>query len=74
MDMKEQYRQLTPPKENATLEQKFEFFLRVSPREQSLRAIYDQHQKTDCKCEYCKAIEGVFAWIDKLGEEKKAEA
>jgi hypothetical protein len=62
---------LTVPLETATLEQKLEFFVRVSPREPSLRAIYNQHQKTGCKCEYCKTAEGVFAWISKLGEVEK---
>lgn len=62
---------LKVPPEDSSLEQRAAFFLRVSPREASLRTIYNQHQKTGCKCEYCKAAEGVFAWIDKLGEVKK---
>ena len=65
---------LTVPLETATLEQKCEFFVRVSPREPSLRAIYNQHQKTGCKCEYCKTAEGVFAWISKLGEAEKPKS
>ena len=59
------------PQTTATLKQKFEFFLRVSPLEPSLRATYNQHQKTGCKCEYCKTAEGVFVWISKLGEVEK---
>jgi hypothetical protein len=59
---------LKVPPEGSSLEQRAEFFVRVSPMESSIRAIYNQHQKTGCKCEWCKAAEGVFAWIDKLGQ------
>jgi hypothetical protein len=59
------------PPEDSSLEERSAFFFRVSPLESSIRAIYNQHQKTGCKCEWCQAAEGVFAWIDKLGEVKK---
>ena len=36
--------------------------------ESALRAFYNQHQKTGCKCEHCKIAEGRFAWMSKLGE------
>jgi hypothetical protein len=55
------------PAEDATLEERAAFLLRVSPREPALRAFYNQHQKTGCKCEQCKTAEAVFAWISKVG-------
>jgi hypothetical protein len=59
---------LRVPPEGSSLEERSAFLLRVSLMEPSLRVAYNRHQKSDCKgkCEYCKAIEGVFAWVSKV--------